>query len=123
MSDKEFLKSIPETTGVYIMYSKEGEVIYIGKSINLRNRVKSYFYSKNHSKRIKKLVEKIAKIDYITTSNEIEALLLEATLIKRHKPRYNILMKDSKFYPFIKLSKDDFPYINATRKYRTKRKY
>ncbi|MGC8964806.1 MAG: excinuclease ABC subunit UvrC [Brevinematia bacterium] len=117
MISKDLLKSIPDKPGVYIMYSSEGEVIYIGKSINLRNRVNSYFSSKNHTKRIQNLINRVEKIDYIVTSNEAEALILEATLIKRHKPRYNILMKDSKFFPFIKLSKDEFPYINATRKY------
>lgn len=117
MIDKDVLKTLPESPGVYIMYSETGEVIYIGKSINLKNRVSSYFTSKNHSRRVQNLVNRVAKIDYIVVNNETEALILEANLIKRHKPRYNILMKDSKFYPFVKMSKDEFPYINATRKY------
>ncbi|MEN2998316.1 MAG: excinuclease ABC subunit UvrC [Brevinematia bacterium] len=117
MVNKEFLKQIPETTGVYVMYSETGEVLYIGKSVNLKNRITSYFTSKNHSRRIQNLVNKVAKIDYIVVNTESEALILEANLIKRHKPRYNVLMKDSKFFPFVKLSKDEFPYINATRKY------
>lgn len=117
MIEKDFIKSLPEKPGIYIMYSEEGEIIYIGKSINLKNRISSYFSSKKNSKRIQNLVERISKIEYIITSNEAEALILEATFIKKYKPRYNILLKDSKFFPFIRLSKDDFPYINATRKY------
>lgn len=117
MIDKDVLRTLPESPGVYIMYSETGEVVYIGKSINLKHRVSSYFTSKNHSRRIQNLVNRVAKIDYIVVNNEAEALILEANLIKKHKPRYNILMKDSKFYPFVKMSKDDFPYINATRKY------
>ncbi len=115
--DKKFLKALPELPGVYIMYSENGEVIYIGKSINLKNRVSSYFTSKNLSRRILNMVSRVAKIEYIVVNNEAEALILEANLIKKHKPRYNVLMKDSKFYPFVRLSKDKFPYINATRKY------
>ncbi|MCX8028764.1 MAG: excinuclease ABC subunit UvrC [Brevinematales bacterium] len=123
MISKSFLKNIPETPGVYIMYSETGEVIYVGKSKNLRNRISSYFTSKNHSKRIQNLVNRIHKIDYIVVNNETEALILEANLIKKHKPRYNVLMKDSKFYPFIKMSKDEFPYIIATRKYEPSSNY
>lgn len=117
MINKGFLKTIPEVPGVYIMFSETGEVIYIGKSINLKNRINSYFSSKKHSKRIQNMVNKVARIEYIIVNTETEALILEANLIKKHKPKYNILMKDSKFYPFVKISKDEFPYINATRKY------
>ncbi|MFN4245288.1 MAG: excinuclease ABC subunit UvrC [Brevinematia bacterium] len=115
--DREFLRKIPELPGIYIMYSKTGDVLYIGKSINLKKRVSSYFSSKDHPKKTRELVNKVDKIDYIVVNNETEALILEANLIKRYRPRYNILMKDSKFYPFVKVSRDEIPYIIATRKY------
>lgn len=118
MANKDLLKSIPEKTGVYVMYSKTGEVIYVGKSINLKSRISSYFSTKGHSRRIQNMVSKVVKVDFIVVNTESEALILEATLIKKHKPRYNVLMKDSKFYPFVKVSRDEFPYINVTRKYK-----
>jgi len=118
MNDFEsFLKSLPESPGVYIMYDEKGNVIYIGKSKNLKNRVSSYFHDKNLSHRIRQMVNNIKKIEYIVVNNESESLILEANLIKKYKPRYNILMKDSKFYPFVMMSKDEYPFINSTREY------
>ncbi len=115
--DQEIIANLPEKPGVYVMYDEKGNVIYIGKSVNLRNRVSSYFSNPNLHRRTKNMVSTVRKIDYFITNNEAEALILEATLIKKHKPKYNILMKDSKFFPFVKVSKHEFPYIIATRKY------
>ncbi len=115
---EDFLKALPEAPGVYIMYDEKGNVIYIGKSRNLKSRVSSYFHDQKHlSTRIRRMVNNIKKIEYIVVNNESESLILEANLIKRYKPRYNILMKDSKFYPFVMISKDEYPFINATREY------
>ena len=113
------LKNLPSKPGVYLMKNSLGEVIYVGKAKILKNRVKSYFQnSKNHSEKVRVMVKHIAEFEYIVTDSEMEALILECNLIKKYSPRYNILLKDDKFYPFIKITiNDDFPRVFVTRNY------
>ena len=113
------LKNLPEKPGVYIMKNYLGEIIYVGKAKILKNRVRSYFqHSKNHSEKVKVMVKDISEFEYIVTDSEMEALILECNLIKKHSPRYNIALKDDKFYPFIKITtNDDYPRVFVTRKY------
>ncbi|MBD3157128.1 excinuclease ABC subunit UvrC [Candidatus Peregrinibacteria bacterium] len=115
---KKLLSSIPASTGVYQFIDKEGEVIYVGKAINLKKRVKSYFQRyDNHSVRIQKLVQHIHDIHTTVVGSELEAILLETNLIKERKPKYNILMKDDKNFVYIKITKnEDFPRISVVRK-------
>ena len=111
MFDFEYhLKNLPDKPGVYMMKNSLGEVIYVGKAKILKNRVKSYFQnSKNHSEKVRVMVKNISEFEYIVTDSEMEALILECNLIKKYSPKYNILLKDDKFYPFIKITiKDDF---------------
>ncbi|MBQ2114049.1 MAG: GIY-YIG nuclease family protein, partial [Selenomonadales bacterium] len=97
---QEKLQLLPDKPGVYLMKNADKRIIYVGKAINLKNRVRSYFQSsKNHSPKVRAMVEKIATFEYIITTSEIEALILECNLIKRHRPRYNISLKDDKTYP------------------------
>lgn len=120
MFDFEYhLKNLPDKPGVYLMKNSLGEVIYVGKAKILKNRVKSYFQnSKNHSEKVKVMVKNIAEFEYIVTDSEMEALILECNLIKKYSPKYNILLKDDKFYPFIKITiKDDFPRVFVTRNF------
>lgn len=120
MFDFEYhLKNLPEKPGVYLMKNHLGEIIYVGKAKILKNRVKSYFQkSKNHSEKVRVLVKNISEFEYIVTDSEMEALILECNLIKKHSPRYNIALKDDKFYPFIKITiNDDFPRVFVTRNY------
>ncbi|MGL4759876.1 MAG: excinuclease ABC subunit UvrC [Sarcina sp.] len=113
------LKVLPDKPGVYQMKNSLGEVIYVGKAKILKNRVRQYFQnSKNHPEKVKKMVSNISEFEYIVTDSEIEALLLECTLIKKFKPKYNILLKDDKYYPFIKITvNEDYPRVFVTRKY------
>lgn len=120
MFDFEYhLKNLPDKPGVYLMKNSLGEVIYVGKAKILKNRVKSYFQnSKNHSEKVRVMVKNIAEFEYIVTDSEMEALILECNLIKKYSPKYNILLKDDKFYPFIKITtKDDFPRVFVTRNF------
>lgn len=120
MFDFEYhLKNLPEKPGVYIMKNSLGEIIYVGKAKILKNRVRSYFQnSKNHSEKVKVMVKNISEFEYIVTDSEMEALILECNLIKKYSPRYNIALKDDKFYPFIKITtNDDYPRVFVTRKY------
>ena len=120
MFDFEYhLKNLPSKPGVYLMKNSLGEVIYVGKAKILKNRVKSYFQnSKNHSEKVRVMVKHIAEFEYIVTDSEMEALILECNLIKKYSPRYSILLKDDKFYPFIKITvNDDFPRVFVTRNY------
>ncbi len=112
------LKDLPDKSGVYIMKSEKGDILYIGKARSLKNRVRQYFGSpKNKTTKVLIMVSKIYTFDYIITHNEIEALVLENNLIKKHKPPYNILLKDDKNYPFIRIDmKDKFPKIQVVRK-------
>ena len=115
---KEMIKEFPTQSGVYLMKNTIDKIIYVGKAKNLRNRVRSYFQdSKDISAKTKALVFNIDKIDYILTKTEVEAFLLEASLIKKHRPKYNIRLKDDKSYPYIKLSwGDHFPRLYLSRK-------
>ena len=120
MFDFEYhLKNLPDKPGVYLMKNSLGEVIYVGKAKILKNRVKSYFQnSKNHSEKVRVMVKNIAEFEYIVTDSEMEALILECNLIKKYSPKYNILLKDDKFYPFIKITtKYDFPRVFVTRNF------
>lgn len=115
---KERIKDYPQTPGVYLMKNAAEKIIYVGKAKNLRVRVRSYFQdSKDHSPKTKFLVRQIQHIDYILTTTEVEAFLLEASLIKKHRPRYNIRLKDDKAYPYIRVSSADrFPRLYLARK-------
>jgi excinuclease ABC subunit C len=107
---------LPSSPGVYRYFDSKGVIIYVGKAKNLKNRVRSYFNSKNlDNKKTRVLVSKIVDIKYIVTPTEYDALLLENTLIKKHQPRYNILLKDDKTYPYICIKKERFPRIFSTR--------
>lgn len=120
MFDFEYhLKNLPDKPGVYLMKNSLGEVIYVGKAKILKNRVKSYFQnSKNHSEKVRVMVKNISEFEYIVTDSEMEALILECNLIKKYSPKYNILLKDDKFYPFIKITiKDDYPRVFVTRNF------
>ena len=114
----EFLKSLPTKPGVYLFKNAAGKVIYVGKAVNLRARVRSYFHqSAQHAPKIRHLVEEIADIEFIIAGSELEALLLENTLIKKHQPRYNVRLKDDKRYPYIKVHwQDPFPRVTTTRR-------
>ncbi|MDD7457744.1 MAG: GIY-YIG nuclease family protein [Clostridia bacterium] len=104
MDLREKVKQLPQQSGVYIMYNADGEVIYVGKAIKLKNRVKTYFSTpQTQTEKVRKLMENVVDFRYIITNNEIEALLLENTLIKKYTPKYNILLKDDKQYPFIRI--------------------
>ncbi len=115
---KEKLKTLPMSPGVYLMKNEDGDIIYVGKSKVLKNRVSSYFInSKGHSVKTLRLVENIYDFDYMLTDSEVEALILECNLIKKYKPKYNILLKDDKQYPYIKITvKEPFPRIFITRR-------
>lgn len=118
------LKLLPESSGVYVMLDIKRKIIYIGKAKNLRNRVKQYFQAGNKNQKTLSLVEKIYDFEYIVTSSEIEALVLENNLIKLHKPYYNILLKDDKTYPYIKINiKEEFPSLEVVRKIKKDGKY
>ncbi|MEW6750204.1 MAG: excinuclease ABC subunit UvrC [Candidatus Latescibacterota bacterium] len=111
------LEALPDTPGVYLMKDREGRVIYVGKAKGLRSRVRSYFQESGHDGRrqFRALVRHIWDLEYILTASEQEALILEATQIKAHKPRYNILLKDDKKYPFVRITAEPFPRIFPTR--------
>lgn len=115
---QEKLQLLPDKPGVYLMKNEDGRIIYVGKAINLKNRVRSYFQSsRNHSPKVRAMVEKIATFEYIITASEIEALILECNLIKRHRPRYNISLKDDKTYPYIKVTlAEPYPRVHITRR-------
>ncbi len=111
------LKKLPHKPGVYIMHDKNDNVIYVGKAISLKNRVTQYFRKTRKTKRIQNMVSLIDHFEYIVVDNEAEALILECNLIKKNKPKFNVLLKDDKTYPYIKINvKDDFPNIYITRK-------
>ncbi len=117
-SIKNALAVLPEKPGVYLMHDAEGKVIYVGKAVVLKNRVRSYFRNlASHSPKVKAMVAKIAEIETIVTSSEVEALILECNLIKKYRPRYNISLKDDKTYPYLKVTmQEDFPRLFATRR-------
>ena len=113
---QQILDTLPTRPGCYIYKSEGGEIIYVGKAINLRNRVRSYFQERGHDFKTRQLVKNIAHIDWIVVESELEALILEMNLIKKHRPRYNIKLKDDKRYPYIKVHwADPFPKVTVTR--------
>lgn len=111
------LKLLPDKPGVYLMKNNLGEIIYVGKAKILKNRVRQYFQSsKNHTEKVKAMVSNVAEFEYIVTDTEMEALILECNLIKKYRPKYNILLKDDKGYPYIKITTgEDFPRVYITR--------
>ena len=115
---KENLKQLPDSPGVYIHRDKMGQVIYVGKAISLKNRVRQYFQSSRHmDPKVRSMVSQIAEFEYITTGSEMEALILECNLIKKHRPKYNILLRDDKTYPYIKVTVEEtYPRILKTRR-------
>jgi excinuclease ABC subunit C len=115
---EEELKKLPSKPGVYIMHDKADEIIYVGKAISLKNRVRQYFQSsRGKSPKIVKMVEHIDRFEYIITDSELEALVLECNLIKEHRPKYNTMLKDDKSYPYIKITVgEDYPRIIFTRR-------
>jgi len=118
MFDFEYqIKMLPDKPGVYLMKNSLGEIIYVGKAKILKNRVKQYFQkSKNHSEKVLAMVKNISEFEYIVTDSEMEALILECNLIKKYRPRYNILLKDDKNYPFIKITmNEEFPRVFVVR--------
>lgn len=112
------LKKLPDRPGVYIMKNKEGEIIYVGKAISLKKRVRQYFgSSKNNPPKVNALVKNIYEFEYIIVDNEVEALILESNLIKKNKPKYNILLRDDKQYPYIKITTNEkYPRVIKTRR-------
>ena len=121
---QEKLKLLPENPGVYIMLDKDGAVIYVGKARVLKNRVRQYFHGSAKPSKVAAMVEHIADFSYIITPSEIDALALENNLIKKYKPKYNILLKDDKTYPYIKAhTKEEFPRFSVTRKIKKDGKY
>lgn len=113
-SIKEKLPLLPEKPGCYLMKNREGTIIYVGKAKNLRSRVRSYF-SGSHDTKTQLLVSEIADFEYIVTNSATEALILECNLIKQHRPRFNVLLKDDKSYPYIRLTKEEHPRLEVTR--------
>ena len=115
---KNALAVLPGKPGVYLMHDAEGKVIYVGKAVVLKNRVRSYFRNlASHTPKVKAMVAKIAEIETIVTSSEVEALILECNLIKKYRPRYNISLKDDKTYPYLKVTmQEDFPRLHMTRR-------
>ena len=112
----ETIKLVPTQPGCYLYYDKNGEIIYVGKAKNLKRRVYSYFHKQHESPKTNILVSQIEKLEYIITDSEVEALILESHLIKKHKPKYNILLKDDKKYPYFLITDEDFPRIQVVRK-------
>ena len=117
---KEKLALVPHKPGSYQMKDKDGVIIYVGKAKDLKNRLKSYFTG-SHSGKTKMLVDNIADFEYIVTSSELESLILEITLIKKYNPKYNILLKDDKSYPYIELSNDLYPTLKVVRNTKKKK--
>ena len=113
---REAIKLVPEQPGCYLYYDATGEIIYVGKAKNLKRRVYSYFHKQHESPKTNILVSQIEKLEYIITDSEVEALILESHLIKKHKPKYNILLKDDKKYPYFLITDEDFPRIQVVRK-------
>src|SRR4028118_17390 len=118
MTMPQRLENLPTNSGCYLYKDKDGTIIYVGKAINLRNRVRSYFQkSANHSPKTRRLVQNIADMEWIVTDTELEALILECNLIKKHRPKYNIRLRDDKHYPYLQLTTaEPFPRLVITRR-------
>lgn len=113
---EEKLSTLPESPGVYLMKNSNGKIIYVGKAVILKNRVRQYFRKNEKTARIEKMVSLIHDFEYIITDTEDEALILECNLIKKYKPKFNVLLKDDKTYPYIKVGeKNGKPIIQLTR--------
>ena len=114
---EEELKKLPKNPGVYLMKDKDDNIIYVGKAVNLKNRVSSYFRKTDKTNRILKMVSLIDHFEYIVVDNEAEALILECNLIKKNRPKFNVLLKDDKTYPYIKIDiKSEYPNVVITRR-------
>lgn len=113
---KQTLTILPELSGSYQYFDKHGEIIYVGKAKNLKKRVLSYFSKKHDSPKLRIMVPQIEKIQFIVTDNEVEALILESHLIKKHKPKYNVLLKDDKKFPYFVITNEEYPRIVVARK-------
>ena len=121
---KKELPLMPKLPGVYRMLNANNEILYVGKAKNLPNRLKSYVIEKNHIIRTERMLSQTKKLEITTTSNESEALLLEANLIKKYKPKFNILLRDDKSFPFIFIgNKDKWPQIKRHRGKKNKRRF
>jgi excinuclease ABC subunit C len=118
MSIQPILEGLPTRPGCYLMKDRDGHVLYVGKAVNLRSRVRSYFHdSANHSRKTAEMVAQVADIEWIVVGSELEALILEMNLIKRHRPKYNVRLKDDKRYPYIRVHwADPFPKVTVTRR-------
>src|SRR5438067_10173104 len=118
----EKLKKLPAKPGCYIYKDAAGEVLYVGKALDLKNRVRSYFQaSTRHGARIERMVRKVADIEWMVVDSEVEALVLECNLIKEHRPPFNVRLRDDKSYPYIVITKEKFPRVLFTRKVRKDR--
>ena len=113
---QDSIKLVPEQPCCYIYYDKDDNIIYVGKAKNLKKRVYSYFHKQHESPKTVILVSQIERLEYIITDSEAESLILESHLIKQHKPKYNILLKDDKKYPYFLITDEDFPRIQVVRK-------
>jgi excinuclease ABC subunit C len=117
MKIEDKLNTLPAKPGIYQFLDKKGQILYVGKAINLRNRVRSYFQKSRHlDPRLMIMVKKVSDLMFIITDSDVEALILEANLIREHKPRYNINLKDDKSYPYIRITAEDFPQVFPTRR-------
>ena len=106
------LDTLPHSPGVYLMHNVRGQIIYVGKAIDLANRVRSYFHaSAQENAKTRRLVAEITDIEWIITESEVEALILEANLIKKHRPRFNVRLKDDKRYPYLKITRDEVKLV------------
>ena len=114
---QEELNKVPSKPGVYLMRNAKDTVIYVGKAKVLKNRLRQYFQKGAHNERVTKMVSNIKRFDYIVTDSEYEALILECNLIKRYKPKYNVLLKNDNDYPYIKVTvNEDFPRVLLARR-------
>ena len=113
--DIDLVKKLPVSPGVYIMKDGENRVIYVGKANSIRERVRQYFREQESPKN-RLLMKNMEDLEYIATGNEIEALVLESNLIKEHRPRYNVKLRDDKNYPFIRITNEEFPRICISRR-------
>ena len=114
---QSFLAALPTKPGIYRMLDKDGGILYVGKARHLRNRVTSYFHGRVHADKTTAMLAQVASVEVTVTASETEALLLEHNLIKQHRPRYNILLKDDKSFPYIKVDvKNEWPTISITRR-------
>jgi excinuclease ABC subunit C len=116
MTLEEKIKTLPTSAGIYLHKNSAGRIIYVGKAKNLKNRVRSYFQTSRTDWKTNQLKKQIADFEFIVVDNEVEALVLESNLIKKHKPRYNVMLKDDKQYPHLKLTNEPFPKVVITRK-------